>query len=168
MAGSADIRARAHEAFVEVVALRRQIASEGRKLYRPWRKRVARPSFSPSALNFAHYLALRRHDLRPLQRRLMGLGISSLGRLESRVLVSLDAVIVALAALAGERAGLFRSPSEASFFRGEARLSDRVAEIFGPSRPDRVGRIMRDILGAGKEADQRTSSACLLVADRPL
>jgi pyruvate kinase len=54
-----------------------------------------------SALNLAHYLALRSHDLRPLQRRLMPLGLSSLGRAESRVLVSLDSVTVALAAQAG-------------------------------------------------------------------
>jgi pyruvate kinase len=126
----------------EVITLRRQIAAEGRKLYRSWRKRIARSSFAPSALNFAHYLALRRHDLRPLQRKLMGLGISSLGRLESRVLVSLDAVIVALASLAGEEACHCRSPSEAHFFRGEARLTDRVDEIFGPPRQGRIGRIM--------------------------
>ena len=142
MAGSPEARARAREALVEVMTLRRQIAAEGRKLYRTWRKRIARTSFAASALNFAHYLVLRRHDLRPLQRKLMGLGISSLGRLESRVLVSLDAVIVALAALAGDEECPCRSPSEAQFFRGEARLADRVGEVFGPPRPDRAGRIM--------------------------
>ena len=142
MAASPEVRGRAREALGEVVTLRRRIATDGRKLYRSWRKRIARTTFAPSALNFAHYLALRRQDLRPLQRKLMGLGISSLGRLESRVLVSLDAVIVALAALAGDAACPCRSPSPAHFFRGEACLSDRVAEIFGPSRPDRAGRIM--------------------------
>ena len=111
MAASPEVRGRAREALGEVVTLRRRIATDGRKLYRSWRKRIARTTFAPSALNFAHYLALRRHDLRPLQRKLMGLGISSLGRLESRVLVSLDAVIVALAALAGDAACPCRSPS---------------------------------------------------------
>ncbi len=141
MAVSPDVRERAHEALGEVVALRRDTAAEGRKLYRSWRKRIARSSFAPSALNFAHYLALRRHDLRPLQRKLMGLGISSLGRLESRVLVSLDAVVIALTALAGEDTHC-RSPSEAHFFRGETLLATRVAEIFGPPRQERLGRIM--------------------------
>jgi len=142
MAASPDLRGRAREALREVIALRRQTAAEGRRLYRSWRKRIARSSFAPSALNFAHYLALRRHDLRPLQRKLMGLGISSLGRLESRVLVSLDAVAIALASLAGEDTGRCRSPSEAHFFRGEARLNASAGEIFGPARPNRVGRIM--------------------------
>ena len=135
MAGSPEVRGRAREALGEVLALRRRIAADGRKLYRCWRKRIARTTFAPSALNFAHYLALRRHDLRPLQRGLMGLGISSLGRLEGRVLASLDAVIVALAALRRRADVVARPRTERHFFRGEARLSDRVAEIFGPPRP---------------------------------
>jgi pyruvate kinase len=142
MGPSPEVKALAHEALREIVALRRQTAAEGRKLYRSWRKRIARSSFAPSALNFAHYLALRRQELRPLQRKLMGLGISSLGRLESRVLVCLDAVAVALAALAGEESTHCCSPSQAHFFRGEARLAAHVAEIFGPMRPSRIGRIM--------------------------
>ena len=72
MTASPDINARAHEALREVTALRREIADEGRKRYHSWRGRVARSSFAPSALNFAHYLALRRHDIRPLQRKLCG------------------------------------------------------------------------------------------------
>ena len=52
------------------------------------------------------YLALRRRDLRDLQDQLTLLGLSSLGRLEARVLANLDAVIAALAPRAGvERAG---------------------------------------------------------------
>ena len=142
MSALPDVKARAQEALREVIALRGEIAGAGRILYRRWRPRIARSSAAPSALNFAHYLALRRHDLRPLQRKLMGLGISSLGRLESRVLVSLDAVAIALAALAGDDTPPCRSPSESHFFRGEALLSNRVGEIFGPPRHRRLGRIM--------------------------
>jgi pyruvate kinase len=142
MPTSADTKARAGAALGDVLALRRQTAAEGATLYRAWRKRIVRPSFAASALNFAHYLALRRHDLRPLQRRLMGLGISSLGRLEGRVLVSLDAVAVALAALSGSESPGCRSPSEAHFFRGEARLAAEALAILGPARPGRRGRIM--------------------------
>ena len=142
MSALPDVKARAQEALREVIALRGEIAGAGRILYRRWRPRIARSSAAPSALNFAHYLALRRHDLRPLQRKLMGLGISSLGRLESRVLVSLDAVAIALAALAGDDTPPCRSPSESHFFRGEALLSHRVGEIFGPPRHRRLGRIM--------------------------
>ena len=92
MPESTDLEARARAALTEIATLRKDVARQGLEIYRGWRSRIARSTFAPSALNFAHYLALRRHDLRPLQRKLMALGISSLGRLESRVLVSLDAV----------------------------------------------------------------------------
>ena len=70
----------------------------------------------------------------------MALGVSSLGRLEGRVLASLDAVAMALAALAG--APLPRPPSERQFFRGERRLAGNAAECFGPAHRGRIGRIM--------------------------
>lgn len=54
------------------------------------------PSFRHSARNLAHYLAVRRHDIRDLQRELAKLGLSSLGRLEAHVMASLDAVLEAL------------------------------------------------------------------------
>jgi pyruvate kinase len=91
--------------------------------------------------NLVHYLALRRHDLRPLQRRLMRRGLSSLGRLESRVLPTLDAVLVALAALAG-RSCAIGAPAEADFFAGEARLQAATDALFGPPPARRRGRIM--------------------------
>jgi pyruvate kinase len=70
----------------------------------------------------------------------MALGVSSLGRLEGRVLASLDAVAVALAALAGKPAP--RPPSERQFFRGERCLARNAAECFGPAHRGRIGRIM--------------------------
>ena len=42
------------------------------------------PTFTTSARNLAHYLALRRTDLRPLQEQLAWVGVSSLGRAETR------------------------------------------------------------------------------------
>jgi pyruvate kinase len=63
----------------DVVALRGEVVG-GRSIYRVWRGRIERPDFAASALDFAHYLAFRRIDLRSLQRRLMVLGLSSLGR----------------------------------------------------------------------------------------
>ena len=51
------------------------------------------PNCRDSAENLLHYLALRRHDLRPLQVRLGALGLSSLGRAESHALASVDAVL---------------------------------------------------------------------------
>ena len=57
-------------------------------------------NYRDSARNLLHYLALRRHDLRSLQLRLAVLGLSSLGRAESYVLPTLDAVLEALHRLA--------------------------------------------------------------------
>jgi pyruvate kinase len=45
-----------------------------------------------SARNLVHYLSLRRHDIRELQEDLGRLALSSLGRLESHVMATLDAL----------------------------------------------------------------------------
>ena len=140
MAADDETRGRALRLLGEVSALRVAVAAEGRALFNCWRGRIARGAFGPSALNFAQYLAVRRRDLRPLQRRLMVLGVSSLGRLEGRVLASLDAVAMALAALAGKRGPT--PPAERQFFRGEMRLAVNAAECFGPPHRGRIGRIM--------------------------
>ncbi len=92
---------------------------------------IERPDFAPSAANFAHYLALRRHDIRPLQLELAARGLSSLGRAESRVLPTLDAVAAVLAFLAG-KATTAPDPDRA-FFSGEERLAARTVELLGPS-----------------------------------
>ncbi|WP_421725536.1 pyruvate kinase [Bauldia sp.] len=137
-----QLHRRAAEALDEIVALRRQVVDHGRETYRRWRPEIERPRFAPSALNLAHYLALRRHDLRDLQRRLMALGISSLGRLESRVLASLDAAATALSTLADTPIDAIRPPSTRQFFAGEARLEANAVELFGPPTHHRSGRIM--------------------------
>ncbi|HVO02459.1 MAG TPA: pyruvate kinase [Candidatus Cybelea sp.] len=95
----------------------------------------------PTLVNLAHYLAFRRHDLRSLQRKLMVRGISSLGRLESRVLPTLDAVIAALSAIANRPSPVV-APEEASFFGGELRLQQAADTLFGPPPPKRRARIM--------------------------
>ncbi|MCL6705582.1 pyruvate kinase [Pseudomonas sp. R2.Fl] len=94
-----------------------------------------------SVVNLAHYLALRHHDVRDLQRRLMPLGLSSLGRLEGRVLQTLDTVIASLASLAGRDSPVER-PSVEDFFGGENRLREAADTLLGPVRPNRRARIM--------------------------
>ena len=131
----------------DVVALRSEVAAGGTSLYRTWRDRIDRPAFAPSALNFAHYLAMRRVDLRHLQRRLMVLGLSSLGRSEGHVLATLDTIAWALARLSGSDPR--RLPSERRFFRGERKLRANTVELFGPEHKGRAGRIMVTL---GKEA----------------
>ena len=119
----------------EIDLLASEVRREGNARADAWADSLLRPGFPESATNLAHYLALRRHDLRPLQRQLMLLGLSSLGRLESRVLPTLLAVRAALAALAGRPPG--DSPPNEWFFAGEQRLAERTREVFGPASPNR-------------------------------
>lgn len=91
-----------------------------------------------SARNLIHYLALRQRDIRPLQESLHRLGLSSLGRLEPYVLPSLDAVLNALRALAGEQ--LAPAPALPDLSGARRLLERRSRELFGGSQ--RAPRIM--------------------------
>jgi pyruvate kinase len=123
----------------EVLTLRAQVVAGAE----PWMARLLQGAQAPQPglVNLAHYLALRRHDLRGLQRKLMWRGISSLGRLESRVLPTLDAVIAALSALTG-RSCAITPPMEQDFFGGERRLIEATDTLFGPPPAKRRARIM--------------------------
>jgi len=129
--------------LTDVTTLRKSVAA-ARTVYAGFRQRIERPGFAASALNLSHYLALRRHDLRGMQRHLMVLGMSTLGRSEGHVMATLDAVIATLSALSGQRSGkpLARARSDRAFRRGEQRLVDNTDELFGPPRAGRAGRIM--------------------------
>ena len=74
------------------------------------------------------------------QRELMALGLSSLGRLESRVLPTLQAVRAALAALAGREK--WAKPDEEAFFAGEKELAARIRALFGDISTDRVASLL--------------------------
>jgi pyruvate kinase len=54
------------------------------------------------ARNLVHYLSLRRHDIRELQEDLGRLALSSLGRLESHVIATLDALMALLHKIEGK------------------------------------------------------------------
>jgi len=97
----------------------------------------------PSALNLVHYLALRQHDLRPLQAELASLGLSSLGRAEAAVMASLDAVERALGRLANRsthHGG--RSHPPVDLETGAALLARQADALLGPAPPGRGVRIM--------------------------
>jgi len=126
-----------------LAALRRSVRDEGGRAFARWRGGLQRPAFRASALNLAHYLALRRRDLRDEQTALSVLGLSSLGRAEGRVLANLDAVIATLAAVAGrEPPPGVRRPSARAFLRGAGRLDRNAAELFGDSASARRTRIL--------------------------
>ena len=121
--------------YREIEALIATVRREGDAQAATWSDRIVRACFQESASNLAHYLALRHRDVRPLQRPLMALGLSSLGRLESRVLPTLMAVKAAAAALAGMTPE--KGPTCETFFSGEQQLAERTHELLGPSASSR-------------------------------
>ncbi|MGX1307023.1 pyruvate kinase [Amorphus suaedae] len=126
--------------LAEIDALIADVAADAAAARAAWAEWDIRPDFAPSADNLAAYLALRHRDLRRLQRALMAMGLSSLGRLESRVLATLTAVRAALAAMTG--AAPTPPADEAAFFAGEARLDARTAHLFGARGPGRQTALM--------------------------
>jgi len=95
-----------------------------------------------SARNLVHYLALRKHDLRSLQRDLAELGLSSLGRCEAHALASVDSVLTALRALLGlARTDALPVPP-VTHRSGPLRLNNQSNTLFGPAPAQRSARIM--------------------------
>lgn len=112
-----------------------RVEKEADHLTVSWRSQIDRDEFRPSAENLARYVALRHHDLRVLQRKLARFGLSSLGRLESRVAPTLAAVTASLAILSGSSKKV-QHPSSNAFFAGERRLAAQARAIFGPLNRD--------------------------------
>jgi pyruvate kinase len=99
------------------------------------------PSHRISACNLLHYLALRRHEIRPLQEELAERGASSLGRAESHVLAALSAVRVVLQHLSGDGPRPNRG-SAPSFTEGRELLANFASRLLGPRPHSRSVRIM--------------------------
>ena len=112
------------------------------------------PSLRPSARNLAHYLAVRRHDVRDLQDQLERLGLSSLGRMEAHVLASLDAVTDALCALQGSSAAAPADAPPVSFDRGHELLAAHAADILGAAPAGRDTRVMVTMPGEAADSPQ--------------
>ena len=127
--------------IVELGALRDSIVAECAAF--ETRLGSIHPNYRDSARNLLHYLALRRRDVRPLQLRLAALGLSSLGRAESQVLATLDAVLAALHGLAGRA---WRAPTAATspvdMAAGALLLADHTRALFGAPDSRRDVRIM--------------------------
>jgi pyruvate kinase len=99
------------------------------------------PRFHESARNLLHYLSVRQQDIRPLQRDLHSLGLSSLGVLEPHVLASLNAVIANLERLASKEGPEPPHPP-VDLRTGPLLLRDHARLLLGPTRRLRSVRIM--------------------------
>jgi len=104
--------------------------------------RSVHPSYAASARNLAHYLALRRIDVRPLQERLASLGVSSLGRAESNVLANLDKVLGILHRLAGCTWQPHTGEEPTGIHRSRALLERHATDLLGAPPAARAVRIM--------------------------
>ena len=118
-----------------------------------------------SARNFLHYLALRQQDIRSLQQKLAGCGLSSLGRAESHVLDNLDAVLRVLHLLAGSELLVSAGEPGDDLLVGKGTLEGNTLDLLGPKPAKRDVRIMvtmpseagsnydlvRDLLEAGMD-----------------
>lgn len=110
------------------------------------------PDHRRSAVNLLHYLALRRRDLRAMQLRLARMGLSSLGRAESNVLASVDAVLRVLHRLV--RREWMPAPPDVppvDFDQGAAHLAAHATALLGRPPPGRPVRIM--VTMPGEAAD---------------
>lgn len=81
--------------------------------------------------NLAYYLALRAEDLRALQPILAAHGLSSLGRSESHVMATLDAIVDLLSRACGEVQTQVVTPPE-TFLAGDEALACNTTRLFGP------------------------------------
>ena len=103
---------------------------------------AVQPHWHASAINLAHYLAMRRYDIRRLQEQLAWVGVSSLGRAETHALASLDKVLGLLHLVLG-RQWCDRSADEpVGAQRGPALLARHAESLFGSPPQPRTVRIM--------------------------
>ena len=130
-------------ALDELILAVGELYDEARRLEQDYTEHLDRipDSHRDSARNLLHYLAVRRHDIRELQGRLHSLGLSSLGRLEAYVLLSLHAVLVALHRLADRPFDNLRWPKpDGDFAAGREHLISHTADLLGPPRDGRTVR----------------------------
>lgn len=115
----------------------------GTRLEKQHAEELARidPHFQASARNLLHYLGVRQHDIRPLQRELADLGLSSFGILESHVMASLNAVTRRLENLADQPV-TGPLPEPVDFNAGMKRLQEHTRDLLGDSRDGREVRLM--------------------------
>ncbi|WP_222928588.1 pyruvate kinase [Oceanobacillus piezotolerans] len=126
----------------KLLQLREEVYQEGNETFERWKPNIKEKGFLVSARNLAYYLALRRRDIRDIQESLMPWGLSSLGRLESRTLENLDAVIASLDRIRGNAESEYQYPPQKTFLKGKSKLEQNANDILGESPKNRDSRIM--------------------------
>jgi len=110
--------------------------------FAPAMRRVA-PGARASARNLLHYLAVRRNDIRDLQRDLSRLGLSSLGRMEAHVMASINTVLDVLARLSGNHGDVMPEQADVvGFDAGNALLAHNARASLGALPGSRNALIM--------------------------
>lgn len=94
-----------------------------------------------SAQNLLHYLALRQRDLRPLQWKLISLGLTSLGGMEASSRHALQTVYRTLHSLTGTSVPDL-APAPVDFQSGPLRLRSNANSLLGEPSGKRAVRIM--------------------------
>jgi len=101
------------------------------------------PRNQESAKNLLQYLTMRRRDLRPIQSRLAEMGLSSLGRSESHVLASVNAVLSTLHKVAHRQCNLTdQELIEPQFSNGQNLLQEHTELMLGKYPSGRNVHIM--------------------------
>lgn len=132
------------ELYTKLISLQKEVIKEGDKLFKKWKPYLANTENETSIRNLAYYLVLRNHDIRDLQEALTPWGLSSLGRLESRVLDNLNAVILSLGKVIDKDTSELdlEYPSVEEYLLGADVLEKNTEIIFGKKPKKRFARIM--------------------------
>lgn len=128
---------RANALVTHLLALRKAV--EGEEASQRARIDATLPKHRLSATNLAHYLGLRKQDIRRLQLELAALGLSSLGRCEGHVRDTLARVC---AWLSGERSDALTPGDPLDWAKAESILHENTRNLFGPRPKDRHVYIM--------------------------
>lgn len=128
----------------ELEKLRRSVVEDADEMLASFASYFPDGKFTNSAYNLAHYISLRRFDLRPLQDRLSACGLSSLGRGEPHVLANLNRVLMLLRRASGDNSNTDNDDAYEQLTAGDGPqvLMQNTEALFGPSYGERGVRIM--------------------------
>ncbi|MGX7106509.1 pyruvate kinase [Hutsoniella sourekii] len=134
-------QAEAQRLLDQVYKLYQDVLAKGQDILDNYGHNIHNESFKESASNLAYYLAIRQYDLRELQADLSLLGVSSLGRLESRTLETLQSVINTLASIVGVDSPVDTAQQD-HLTRGFLQLEENIQTCLGSEKSNRKPLIM--------------------------